>query len=138
MKLVPQMENVILLLELEYRNKGISWEKLEKSTSLHQLMMDVYAVWYEEYTKLSPRITGSEAAALKQIRTHLLGVYTTEQEVLEVWTSIFKKWGDLRQFQQSQTELRHINQSLNLILRHIGQVQQAQSLDDKFKNLING
>lgn len=138
MKLCPQLEKAILILQMEWKDRGISWEKLEKaaSGSLFSWFIAEYSTWYEANTKLKPRITGAEGKSLKSIIQHLNSVCETEQEAQETWSAIFKKWNDLSPFHQSQTELRHINSNLNIILRQIGNVSKAESLDDKFKALL--
>jgi hypothetical protein len=134
--LIPQMQVDLLPLILESKYEGVFWTQIQKEYSLHLKMLDVFTKWYEGYTNIKPRITASEVVALKQIKTHLLSVYSTDVDVLKVWDSIFVKWNDLLPFYQCQTELRHINQNLNIILRQIGEFQQAISLDDKFENIL--
>ena len=135
MKFAPQLEAAILILEIEWKGK-VKWEKVEKSESLWGWFIDQYSTWYFKITSLQPRITGTEGKALKSIIQHLNSVCKNENEIKETWTLIFKRWNDLTAFYQSQTELRQINSNLNIILRQLGSVSKAESLDDKFKEML--
>ena len=123
MNFAPQLEKAIQILELDktLKEKGFTWEKIEKfqSESLFKTMLDEYYSWYKEKLKIVPKITGIETKALKTIITHLGRMASTEMEIIQVWNSIFQSWDNQTSFYQSQVELRQINQNLNTILRAI-------------------
>ena len=121
MNLVPQLEKVILILEMEWNEKGITWEKQEKNITggLLKTMIDEYYSWYKEKFKIVPKINATEMKALKTIMQHLSRMASTEMEIIQVWNSIFHNWENLTTYYQGQTELRQINQNLNIILRAI-------------------
>lgn len=138
LKLAPQFEKVILLLEREYGEKGITWTKVSsKSDSLFSMLLRAYCVWYEGKFQIKAKLSGVETNALKSIINHLVDVFPSENEAYDVFCTILSGWESLPAFYQKQTELRQINSYLNVLLREAGSIQAAETLDEKFKSMIS-
>jgi hypothetical protein len=117
LKLTPQMEQVILLLQSEFEGR-VSWEKIEKSKpSLFTAFMDEYINWYESKFEIKPIIKPIDGAALKWIVSTISQLSTTDDESKIVWQTILSNWNELESFYQSQTELPQIKRNLNIILK---------------------
>lgn len=139
LKLAPQFEKVILLLQQEYGDKGISWNQVSiKSDSLFSRLLRAYCMWYETQFGIKAKLSGIETNALKSIVNHLLDCSKDEAEAYDVFLNVLSGWNNLPAFYQKQTELRQINSYLNVLLREAGSIQAAETLDDKFKSMING
>jgi hypothetical protein len=118
---VPLLESVIHILNMEWNKKGITWSEIEKKTpvTLLKQVLDIYYTWYKDKLGIVPKINGTENNALKEIIKHIGRMSQNEAEIINTWGVILSNWDMLPEFYQNQTELRQINQNLNIILRTI-------------------
>lgn len=92
----------------------------DKQPSLYILFLNEWIVFYERITNLSPKITGADGNALKQIIQYLKKINGNNEEIaLDNWKVILASWGDLPKFHQDNTDLKYINSKLNVIIRLI-------------------
>jgi hypothetical protein len=121
MKLVPQLEPVILILKEEFKGR-VEWVYIQKkeSKSLFSAMAQLYLSWYQDRFKIKAKFTGIEGNALKQIIKHLEELsFGDESQILAIWENILQRWNEQTTFYRGQSELRQINSNLNIILRVI-------------------
>lgn len=121
MKLVPQLEEVILILRAEFEGR-VEWIYVQKkdTQNLFRTLSDEYTQWYSERFKIKPKFSGVEGNAMKSIIKHLEElVFGDHEQVISIWSTILNNWDDQSTFFRGQTELRQINSNLNTILRTI-------------------
>lgn len=119
MFLVPELEQVILLLRNEYTPERVTWDLVEKSNAatLVRSLTDEYNKWYTDRNGIKPKLNGTEVNALKQIIAYLKQQASTEEEVKAVFNSVLTNWENYSTYYQGQMELRQINHNLNTLLR---------------------
>jgi hypothetical protein len=106
--------------------------------SLYTLFLDEWFAFYHRQFGLSPKFTGADGKALKQIITYLTGNSADEEEALATWLYLLQHWGQLDEFHQRNTDLKYINSQLNKILQNAkrGNNKTKGRVSDHFKREI--
>lgn len=137
MKLTPQLENVIIILQQEFKGR-VTWEKITTETeSLYRKLLDEYIRWYSETVGLPYKFTGVDGNAMKSIETFLRNAYAVDADIEKNWTELLCSFEQLPEFYRNQKDLRQINSNMNVIIRHLAPVNN-QNLNDEFSKIING
>lgn len=138
-KLTPQLEAAILLLEKEYSGK-VTWEKVQQAEqveSWYRSLLAAYMEWHQNRTGLPYKMTGGDGNAMKKITSYLQAIYTTLPEALDKWNNLLQQWDQLPEFYRNKSELRNIDSNLNFIMQRLTG-KSSSELNDVFSNLING
>lgn len=94
--------------------------KEQDKASIYKRFMDRYFSFYDSISGgLTPKITGAEGKALKEIINHFNKMSATEDEAYSVWCIMLNKWDNLEDFYKKQTSLKQINSNLNTLLIQI-------------------
>ncbi|MCO5230163.1 MAG: hypothetical protein M9958_03305 [Chitinophagales bacterium] len=140
MKIVPPSPEQID----EYINRyfNVQYERAEPtSQSLFATLLDIYTIWYQGHSGITPRINGITGMHLNQCIAFLRKQSADDNEVQIVFENILNNWHKLPDFYQKQIELRQINSNLNIILNFLKNGQsdsksKANSLSDDFRRSI--
>lgn len=116
--IIPANEREIDHFKANYKGK-ITYTPSVKKKSIYTLFVDTWYEFYESYAQMSPKFTGADGKAVKQIIKYLTGVSGTEQKALELWQLILGNWDHLPEFHKNNTDLKYINSKLNVILHAI-------------------
>lgn len=100
--------------------KDINYSVINKEKSLYSKFNNAWFQFYEKAVGFSPKFTGADGKALKQIITYLKKINAGNERVaLENWQLILNSWQTLKEFHQDNTDLKYINSRLNVIIREI-------------------
>jgi len=139
--LAPQLEAVIPLLEVDFKDRPVKWEMISKgSQSVIKQLTDEYYKWYQDRNDIPPKLDGTEVKAMKLIHAYLLKLSTDDGEAVAVFNSLLSHWDKFPEFYRQQMNLRQINSNLNTLLRllkngdkHSTTRGQAESVSDDLR-----
>lgn len=118
---------------LNYQMKATASEK--KKTFLQELNAVWFACYFAQFG-FSPKYTGADGKALKQIGAYLSNETGSEDKAVELFRYIFERWHELDTFTQGQYNLLQINSRLNLILQQLKTKQQGDGKGYNFREKI--
>ena len=136
--LVPPLENLIEEWQGTWGDRVTYREEEANPPSLYALFLDEWFAFYHRQFGLSPKFTGADGKALKQIITYLTSNSADEEEALATWLYLLQHWGKLDEFHQRNTDLKYINSQLNKILQNAnrGNSSKTQRISDNFKREV--
>ena len=83
---------------------------------------DAWFDFYKErHNDLSPKYTGADSNALKQIVNYLKSETATDDEVVASWQMLLDNWDSLTEFHRKQIDLKYINSKFNVIIKQINE-----------------
>lgn len=136
--LIPPLEGLIEEWQGSWGDR-VTYRKEEANPpSLYALFLDEWFAFYHRQFGLSPKFTGADGKALKQIITYLTSNSADEEEALATWLYLLQHWGKLDEFHQRNTDLKYINSQLNKILQNAkrGNSSKTQRISDNFKREV--
>lgn len=136
--LIPPLESLIEEWQGTWGDRVTYREEEATPPSLYALFLDEWFAFYNRQFGLSPKFTGADGKALKQIITYLTSNSADEEEALATWLYLLQHWGQLDEFHQRNTDLKYINSQLNKILQNAkrGNSKAKSSVSDDFKQRI--
>ena len=136
--LIPPLESLIEEWQGSWGDRVTYREEEANPPSLYTLFLDEWFAFYHRQFGLSPKFTGADGKALKQIITYLTGNSADEEEALATWLYLLQHWGQLDEFHQRNTDLKYINSQLNKILQNAkrGNNKTKGRVSDHFKREI--
>ena len=134
--LVPPLENLIEEWQGTWGDRVTYREEEANPPSLYALFLDEWFAFYYRQFSLSPKFTGADGNALKQIITYLTSNSADETEALSTWQYLLQNWQKLDEFHQRNTDLKYINSQLNKILQNAkrGNSSKTQRISDDSPN----
>lgn len=94
--------------------------EVKKEETILQRCTNTWFVFYKEnHAEMSPKHTGADTNALKQIIKYFRTHTTTEDEIHASWQALLDNWDCLTEFHRKQVDLKYINSKLNVIIKQI-------------------
>lgn len=137
-QLIPPLENMIEEWQGSWGDRVTYREEEANPPSLYALFLDEWFAFYHRQFGLSPKFTGADGKALKQIITYLTSNSADEEEALATWQYLLQNWQKLDEFHQRNTDLKYINSQLNKILQNAkrGNSKAKSGVSNDFKQRI--
>jgi len=135
MVLCPQNEEELTTLSIQYAERAIVWEKVEKDKTTHVVFIEKYCSWYVDRIGIPPLIKPQDAQAVKWIKNALIKLSGTEEEAISMWDIILQNWNQQDKWYVSQTELTQIKRNLNVILKTLKNGKSTEQAGRKAKDV---
>ena len=116
-------------------------QDVSEPLSLYGQFLDEWFYFYKRLYGFSPKFTGADGKALKQIISYLQQVSANDTEALSTWQFLLGNWQKMDEFHQRNTDLKYINSQLNKILQNAkrGNSSATTAYSDNFKReILNG
>lgn len=118
-KVIPVNETNFNQFIATYKGKVTYTPQQTNPKTIYNQFLNEWFTFYKKFVGLTPKFTGADGKALKQIIAYLKEIGGAEQEALVLWQLILSKWDTLDKFHQKQTDLKYINSKLNTILINV-------------------
>ena len=136
--LIPPLESLIEEWQGNWGDRVTYRKEGANPPSLYTLFLDEWFAFYYRQFGLSPKFTGADGKALKEIITYLTSNSADEEEALATWQYLLSNWQKMDDFHQRNTDLKYINSQLNKILQNAkrGNSSATTAYSDNFKREI--
>lgn len=118
-KVIPVREEQVKKFIIKWTGKIDYKEIKTKPKTIYSQFLSEWYAFYKQFVGLTPKFTGADGNALKQIITYLKQLSGTDKEALILWQLILSKWSTLDKFHQKKTDLKYINSQLNIIITNV-------------------
>lgn len=122
--------------------KVIEQKVVEPKTQNYQTCLDIYFTFIKQRTSVSPKMSGGEGKALKELIAYFDSIVIDkedQQAVPKAFQYLFDNWQRLEPFLQGQLKLMQINSNITNILNQIrnGRPAKESAQDQRMAEWLN-